>query len=175
MASELASWQDDDDNGWTQDEDTPRQETAPAADEFACYFIAPNASQLAAQHLRRLVSVDGGHTSSSHGLILLIAVGFDAEGSIYPLAWASVTTEATKTWSWFFQQLKHAYPWLTSAPLALLSDRQKSLTRAVTARLGSVRHYFCTQHLAANVDNKYGLAARKTFTDLAYQYNKQAF
>ena len=39
-----------------------------------------------APHLGRLISLDGCHTISPHDLVILIALGFDANDGIYPLA-----------------------------------------------------------------------------------------
>jgi len=121
--------------------------------------------------------VDSCHITSALSLILFIAVRLDADGSICALAWAAFTTESTKTWSWFFYHLMRANPCMetTSRPLAILSGRQKGLTKAIVQEFGGARHYFCTQYLAANLDDKFGLVTMNSFKALAYQHNTQAF
>lgn len=97
---------------WVADEvwatDPIPKEMNPRA--FASYFVTPKACQLASTQLRKLVSIDGCHTASAHGLVILTAVGYDADGGIFPLAWAVLTGENYRYWSWFLLQLKLAYP-----------------------------------------------------------------
>jgi len=160
------------DGGDIYAEDMSVEETP---DTFACYFIAPKACQLAAQHLRPLISVDGCHTTNAFGFVLLICVGFDLEENILPLAWALVTRETKDTWKWFFGQLKRAYPRLDHQSFAVLSDRQKGLICAIRTQLSSASHYFCIYHIGQNVASEYGRAARNVFIDLAYETNESKF
>nr|XP_027067498.1 uncharacterized protein LOC113693120 [Coffea arabica] len=50
---------------------------------------------------RPLIGVDGTFLKGSVGGVLLIAVGFDANNSIYPVAYAIVEGENKESWAWF--------------------------------------------------------------------------
>lgn len=51
----------------------------------------------------------------------------------------------------------------------MLSDRQNGLIKAMAQTFTDATQYFRVQHLAANVDDKFDLAAIKLFTNLAYE------
>ncbi len=147
LAEEVGEGDEAEESASHGDKELFRVEDAPTAplsttDAFACYFVTPKACQLGSQSLRRMGSVDGCHTNSPYGLVLLIAVGYDANNSIFPLAWAVVSGENARSWTWFFRHLKAAYPWMSSASLALLSERQKGLIKAVRTPLPLATHYF---------------------------------
>ena len=157
--------------------DATDETPTPAEPEaFACYFIAPKPCQLAAQHLRRFISLDGCHTSSPYGLTILTCVAFDANNQIIPLAWALVAKETKRSWRWFLKHLKKAYPqWLDTASIAVLSDRQKGLLKAVTSELRHGAHYFCIQHIKSNIIREFGASAGPQFIELAYEINEATF
>ena len=120
-------------------------EQAPAPgpatpDAFAYHFVAPKACQLSSEHLRRFISIDACHTTSQFGSILHIAVGYDANNEILPLACGVSTGEKYETWRWFLDQLCIAYPWLRRGKTALISDRQKGLIKAVKKEVLDATH-----------------------------------
>lgn len=168
----------DDNNLWLiyeawANEEVPQNLTA--TDTFACYFIAPKACPLGSHHLQRLISVDGCHTTSFYDLVILIAVGFDGDNRIYPLAWAVVTGENYRSWRWSFRHLQLSYPWISTAGLSVLSDRQKGLIKAVTQVLPLASHYYCIQYLGDNIQQRFGGLAGKEFIKLAYQRHDKSF
>ncbi|XP_059285609.1 uncharacterized protein LOC132039080 [Lycium ferocissimum] len=49
-------------------------------------------------HCRNVISIDGTHVYGRYDIKLLIAVGMDANGSIFPLAFAIAANESNETW-----------------------------------------------------------------------------
>lgn len=92
--------------------------------------------------------------------VILPAVGYDADGGIFPLAWAVVSGENYRSWTWFLLQMRLAYPGISTVSLAILSDRQKGLIKAITKRLPLATHYYCIQHIGVEAGNVPGRAVR---------------
>ena len=59
------------------------------------------------KHCRSLIGIDGCSLKGKFGGQLLVAVGIgiDANDCIFPIAFAVVETESTKTWTWFINIL----------------------------------------------------------------------
>lgn len=139
----------------------------PEPDAFACYLIAPKSCQQAARHLRRLISLDGCHTNSASGFILLVCVSFDANTNIVPLTWVLVVRETKKSWRWFLKHLNKTYPsWLGCSKLSVLTDRQTGLLKAIASGLPNATHYYCIQHVKVNVARELGAQQRPCFRTL---------
>jgi transposase-like protein len=56
-----------------------------------------------------------------------------------------------------------------------MSDRQKGIVAAVAEVLPDIQHSYCAQHIAANVQSAYGIAARKLFWPCAYAITKEDY
>jgi hypothetical protein len=65
---------------------------------FEAAAIAPAATINTCQFLYCLVCLDSCYTSSEYHIMLLIAVGIDANSNILPLAWAVIPTENDEWW-----------------------------------------------------------------------------
>ncbi len=134
----------------------------------------PTASVIAWQFNRKLLVFDGAHCSSKFGGILLIATTIDPNEKTLILGWAIVPSESIEWWSWFFEllQVRLIKPYLdeedeaseadeaVELPLriAIITDRGKGLDPSVSKYFPEPYgyHYYCTQHLAANVREHYG-------------------
>ena len=66
---------------------------------FKAAAFAPSATKLACQYLRRFVALDACYTKSRYSMMLLIAVGIDANDNVLPLSWALVPTENEEWWT----------------------------------------------------------------------------
>src|SRR5215212_7149039 len=82
------------------DEDTGRFEAAA---------FAPSATIYACQYIRRFIALDACHAKSKYPMMLMIAVGIDANDNVIPLSWALVPTENEEWWTWFCEFLKDAF------------------------------------------------------------------
>ena len=56
-----------------------------------------------------------------------------------------------------------------------MSDREKGLEKAVEEALPRAAHSHCAQHIAANVQVKFGLICRGLFWSVAYAHTKKAY
>jgi len=127
-------------------------------DVFEAAAVFPMATRLTWEYCRSLLYLDGTHCSSKYGGILLLASTTDADENTLVLAWAIVPTESKEWWQWFLSFLSDdLYPTQSQSPrkLAIISDRGKGLCPAIEEYFPGAWHYWCTQHLAENVDALY--------------------
>ena len=113
---------------------------------------------------------------------LFVAISLDSESQILPLAFSIFPQENKENWKTFLSFVLTAgydndqrpgEPFLEGGPflLSIISDRQKGLLPAINELLivdFTIKHYYCTQHLASNVKEKFGTAIEKLFRR-AYQ------
>jgi hypothetical protein len=125
---------------------------------FEGAVIFPTVCQVAFTHSHKVVMFDGAHLSTTFGGNLLLATTVDPDEATIVI-WAIVRTESKATWRWFFEhihtQLLDALNEEGEEGLAIILDRQKGLKPAVTEFFPNAWHYWCTQHLAANVGSLY--------------------
>ena len=129
--------------------------------------IAPAALKQAAGCLRAYTGLDGCYTALRFRMMLLIVVRIDANDNILPLAWALVPTENTEWWLWFMRFLRAEFPIFKSQNYVFVSDREKGILEAISTVFLEALAAHCCQHIADNVQSKYGLAARKAFWKVA--------
>ena len=128
--------------------------------KFRRVFISYSASALGIQYCRPLLGLDGTHLKTRFQGILLAATGVDANGSLYPLAYAVVDTGNDDNWLWMLQYLRqivetHAPQFLEPNVLTLLSDRQKGLIDGVENVFPNSPHGYCLRHLEANFHKQF--------------------
>ncbi|KAL8477093.1 hypothetical protein ACS0TY_029415 [Phlomoides rotata] len=99
---------------------------------------------------RPIIGVDGCHLKGPHKGILLTVVSVDANNSLYPIAWAVVTTESKDTWEWFLICLKHDLEIYRAYEYTFMSDKQKGLIQAFAEVFPDSPHRFCVRHLHGN-------------------------
>jgi hypothetical protein len=56
--------------------------------------------------------------------------------------------------------------------LVILNDREKGLTKAVDEVLPNAKRSHCCQHIAANIQSRFGIACRKLFWAAAHARTK---
>jgi len=76
---------------------------------FEAAAFALSATINACSNIQRFVVLDACHTKSKYLIMLMIAVGIDANDNAIPLAWALVLTESEEWWTWFCEFLKDAF------------------------------------------------------------------
>jgi hypothetical protein len=159
---------------------TPKNYAAlhPSIDgKFKAAFFSPAPCRHAFDSIREIVFLDGTHTFGRYKMILLIAVGIDANGHVIPLAYSLVPVEDEYWWIWFLQQLALALEDLTKSNKrqVIMSDRQKGLINAVATALPYATQAHCCNHICANVEVKYGKALRQLFWKCVYADSKEKF
>jgi hypothetical protein len=100
--------------------------------------------------------------------ILLTATAGDANGSLFPLAYAVVDAENDDNWMWFNQLLRnviqqHAPAFLVPQGLTFVSDRQKGLLESVELTFPDSPQGYCLRHLYENMYKEFKHPQLKTF------------
>lgn len=126
---------------------------------------------------RQLIGVDGCHLKSKMKGMLLVALGRDADNSIYPIAWAIVQVENTDNWLWFVKKIKYDLGLLNGEGFIMVSDRQKGLIKAVQTELPGIEHRMCVRHIYGNLKGKHGKKAdlKLHVWNLAWSYNEPEY
>jgi len=96
-------------------------------------------------------------------MMLLVACGIDANDKVIPLAWALVPIENEVWWAWFLGYLKHCIPVLNREYHIFISDREKGMANAVPTVFDQAIHLHCCQHIADNLQQRYGNKVRPLF------------
>lgn len=152
----------------------------PETHRFYRCFTAPAATRVAFQHLRPFIAMDACHTMSRYRLTLMIATMIDGNGQIIPMCWALVPKESYSHWVWFLKHMTEAFNTehfeiSQLERLVIMSDREKGLAKAVDEVLPCAKHSHCCQHIAANIQSRFGVACRKLFWTAAYARTKAEF
>lgn len=124
---------------------------------FSCVFWAFGPVIEGFKHCRPMIQIDGTHLYGKYGGKLLIASSVDANGRVYPLAYAIVPEESSDTWGWFLYNLWDKV--VCKRPgLCIISDRHKGIISAIrNPRNGwaDAQHRFCLRHVVSNFNQKY--------------------
>lgn len=128
-------------------------------DRFKYVFVAFGASIHGFRFMRKVVVVDGTFLKGQYKGTLLMATTQDGNFNIFPLAFAVVDTENDASWEWFFRQLSYIFP--DDEGLAIISDRHKSIGKAIRTVYPLSSRGVCTYHLHKNILLKF--RGRETF------------
>ncbi|XP_031120889.1 uncharacterized protein LOC116024127 [Ipomoea triloba] len=103
--------------------------------------------------MRPIIGVDGCHLKLATRGQMLIAIGIDANDSIFPLAYAIVEGENKQSWCWFLEFLKRdlLIGEHNEEEFTFRSDKQKGLLPAFEDTLPRSEHRFCVRHLHGNM------------------------
>ena len=135
--------------------------------EFQSFAMAYAPHIRAHKHLRPFVGLDGCHTRSRFRMMLLIATGIDANDQVVLLSWALVPTESTEHWTWFMQFLSKNFTCFNDQDFIFISDRDKGISIGLDEVFPKSYQAMCCQHLADNVQARYGVLPRKIFWQMA--------
>ncbi|XP_028104093.1 uncharacterized protein LOC114303140 [Camellia sinensis] len=120
---------------------------------FKRFFVAFNASIQGFRHCRPLLFIDGTFLKGKYKGTLLTATAKDGDQGFFPLVMAVVDMETTDSWEWFFMHLSNIL--LDERPITFISDRNAGLLEALPKVLPTAYHYFCLQHLKANLRDRF--------------------
>ncbi|XP_020245215.1 uncharacterized protein LOC109823346 [Asparagus officinalis] len=106
---------------------------------------------------RPLLSIDGAHLYDKYKGVLLVATDVDANGGLFPLAFAVVEVEDTSSWKWYFELI---YKWIPSVRvprlITFISDRMKGIIRALHEGFGAPHyHRYCLRRIRDNFKKKH--------------------
>nr|XP_009761933.1 PREDICTED: uncharacterized protein LOC104214036 [Nicotiana sylvestris] len=104
-------------------------------------------------HCRQVISIDDTHVYVKYDTKLLIDVAVDANGSIFPLAFAICANKSQKTWTLFLNYLKEHIVNQRSI-ICLISDRHGDILSSVQNLRAwqepYAYHCYCVRHLKNN-------------------------
>ena len=141
---------------------------------FQAAFFAPVGLRNAGRFVRSLVGIDGTHTGSKFRMTLLIAMCIDANDETLPMAWALVPIESEAWWTWFLKHFQRAFA-ANVAGNVFISDREKGLPTALEKTMPNVTQAYCCQHIADNVQHRFGLKCRPLFWACAWARSEEEF
>ncbi|WMV28961.1 hypothetical protein MTR67_022346 [Solanum verrucosum] len=115
--------------------------------KFLRMYICFNALKLGwKEGLRPFIGLDGTFLKGQCKGQLLVAMAQDSQNCLYPLAWAVVDKETTRTWIWFLQLLNNSLNLKDGQIVTFMFDMQKGLINAVKTVLPLSHH----RHIEAN-------------------------
>ncbi|TYK18257.1 uncharacterized protein E5676_scaffold411G001980 [Cucumis melo var. makuwa] len=121
------------------------------------------------KYCRPLIQIDGTHLYGKYKGKMLTALSIDANGHIFPLAFAIVEGENASSWSWFLYALRQ---YVTDRDgICLISDRHRGILSVINnEEIGwsepRAFHRYCLRHVANNFNNKY---KSKQLKDLVFR------
>ncbi|XP_047253031.1 uncharacterized protein LOC124887418 [Capsicum annuum] len=105
-----------------------------------------------------VISIDGIHVYGKYDIKLLIAVGTDGNGSIFPLAFAVVENESLNTWTKFLHDL-HEHVVCGRQGITWISDKHHGILESVSIERNwqspFAYHRYCLRHLKENYQRGY--------------------
>ncbi|XP_024014390.1 uncharacterized protein LOC112088362 [Eutrema salsugineum] len=148
-----------------------------ARNKFKYLFVALGASIEGFRAMRKVIVVDATFLMSVYGGMLVFATGQDPNHHHYPIAMGVIDKEKDASWSWFFETLKTVIP--DDEELVFMSDRPKSIVKAVQEVYPLSQHGFCVWHLSQNVRGKARVGCKdlcaEKFRECAHKYTEVEF
>ncbi|KAL9686888.1 hypothetical protein QQ045_031281 [Rhodiola kirilowii] len=95
-------------------------------------------------HCRLVISIDATHLIGKWKGVLMIAVTFDAENGILPIAYALVESENVESWKWFMMCIRNGVT--ERQGLCIISDRHIGIMRVMKEdewKPPNAYHHFC--------------------------------
>ena len=96
---------------------------------------------------RPIIAIDSAHMSGPYGGALFSATAYDANDSMFPLAFRVMSLENYEDWLWFLEKLKIV---MGNKKVIIISDRHPALIRSVLEVFGLENHAYCYHHLKEN-------------------------
>ncbi|XP_024013049.1 protein FAR-RED ELONGATED HYPOCOTYL 3-like [Eutrema salsugineum] len=148
-----------------------------ARNKFKYLFVALGASIEGFRAMRKVIVVDATFLKSVYGGMLVFATGQDPNHHHYPIAMGVIDKEKDASWSWFFETLKTVIP--DDDELVFMSDRHKSIVKAVQEVYPLSQHGFFVWHLSHNVRGKARVGCKDLcadkFRECAHKYTEVEF
>ncbi|RVW78636.1 hypothetical protein CK203_046747 [Vitis vinifera] len=118
-------------------------------DHFEKLFIAHSISiEGFVRGCQPIIAIDSAHMSGPYGGALFSATAYDANDSMFPLAFGVMSSENYEDWLWFLEKLKIV---VGNKEVIIISDRHPTLLRSVPEVFGIENHAYCYCHLKENL------------------------
>uniref|UniRef100_A0A803LMA0 Mutator-like transposase n=2 Tax=Chenopodium quinoa TaxID=63459 RepID=A0A803LMA0_CHEQI len=104
-----------------------------------------------------IVGLGGLQLKSKYLGTLLAATSFDADGGLFPLAFAVVDMDNDESWMWFLSELHKALEMITQSmpQFTFLSDGSKGIVDALNRKFPSSSHAVCMRHLTESIGKEF--------------------
>ncbi|RVW81075.1 hypothetical protein CK203_045361 [Vitis vinifera] len=117
-------------------------------DHFEKLFVAHSISiEGFVRGCRPIIAIDSAHMSGPYGGALFSATSYDANDSMFLLAFGVMSSENYEDWLWFLEKLKIV---VGNKEVIIISDRHHALLRSVPEVFGIENHAYCYRHLKEN-------------------------
>ncbi|KAG7595032.1 MULE transposase domain [Arabidopsis thaliana x Arabidopsis arenosa] len=128
------------------------------------------------QTCRPVIGIDGAFLKWDIKGHLLAAVGRDGDNRIVPIAWAVVEIENDDNWDWFLRQLATSLGLSEMTDLAIISDKQSGLVKAIHTILPQAEHRQCSKHIMDNWKrDSHDIELQRLFWKIARSYTVEEF
>ena len=126
---------------------------------------------------RKVVGLDGCFFKGDQSGELSCALGRDANGQMYPIAWAVVEVENKDSWFWFMALLNKDLEISNQGEgWVIILDQQKGLINAISKVVPRAEHRNCARHIYADWKKKHrDQSYRKRFWSCAKSSNRVQF
>lgn len=99
---------------------------------------------------RPIIGLDGYQIKGQHPRQILSAVEIDGNNGMFPVAYAVVEVENTKTWKWFLEYLIWDLKMENLRSYTFITDKQKGLGIAISDLMSGAEHRHCVRLLYNN-------------------------
>ena len=115
---------------------------------FEQFFIAHSISiQGFVMGCRPIIAIDLAHMSGPNGGALFSTTAYDANDSMFPLAFRVMSSKNYEDCLWFLEKLKIV---VGNKEIIIVLDRHLALLRSVLEMFGLENHAYCYRHLKEN-------------------------
>jgi hypothetical protein len=100
-----------------------------------------------------VLSIDGTFLLGKYMGTLLVAISYDVENALVPLAFALVERENKDSWGWFLR-LVHRHVICPDREVSVIFDRHQGILSVVQENImgyAPLHHRWCTRHLVKNL------------------------
>lgn len=136
---------------------------------FSGFFVSYGCHITGFAWCRPIIFLDGGFIKEEHGGQILAATTLDANGQLYPLAFAAVRSESEGSWHFLLNNLRQQLQDhdTDNDNLVFMSDRAKGLINAVEDVFPDAEHGYCLRHLYQNFFNRFKTLAQSSPEDFS--------
>jgi hypothetical protein len=126
---------------------------------------------------RPLISIDATHLYGKYNGKVIVAVAYDANNGLYPLAFGIADEETNESWNWFLSLLRDHVT--KNRWVCIMSDRHRAIINAVEnvyVSNGLAVHRFCARHLVSNFNHHFkNVELKKQLYKLATTPDRRKF
>jgi hypothetical protein len=125
------------------------------------------------QTCRPIIGIDGAFLKWDIKGHLLAATGRDGDNRIVPIAWAVVEIQNDDNWDWFVRQLSESLDLQDGRSVAIISDKQSGLGKAIHTVIPQAEHRQYARHIMDNwKKNSHDMELQRLFWKVARSYTE---